>query len=152
MAGIDPISNIASLATSIIERVLPDKAAQDQAKLALLTLQQSGELAQITADSQTIQAVNASMQAEAKSEHWLVWSWRPFCGFTLAGLIINNYILCPYFGAFGVKPLDIPVLVWQVLLSVVGVSALTRGVTQAVSAWQSGSQPEAPNTTPAAKS
>lgn len=32
----------------------------------------------------TIEAVNQTMQAEAKAEHWLQWSWRPLNGMVLA--------------------------------------------------------------------
>jgi len=35
----------------------------------------------LTAETARIQTVNATMQAEAKSEHWAQWGWRPFWGF-----------------------------------------------------------------------
>lgn len=36
------------------------------------------------ADSADISTVNASIQAESKSEHWPQWSWRPSVGFAVA--------------------------------------------------------------------
>src|SRR3990167_2847789 len=78
------------------------------------------------------EAVNATMQAEAKSEHWAQWLWRPMIGFTFAGVIINNYIMLPYFVSLGLKPLDIPEGIWSAMLVVLGVAAGTRGLEK----WQ----------------
>jgi hypothetical protein len=36
------------------------------------------------ADSADLAAINQTMQAEGKSEHWLQWSWRPLNGLSLA--------------------------------------------------------------------
>lgn len=40
--------------------------------------------AQIGADVSTVQAVNTTMQAEAKSDHWPTYTWRPAIGFAVA--------------------------------------------------------------------
>lgn len=37
--------------------------------------------AELSAATQNASDVNATMQAEAKAEHWPTWSWRPFIGF-----------------------------------------------------------------------
>jgi hypothetical protein len=74
-----------------------------------------------------IASVNATMQAEARSEHWAQWSWRPIVGFTFCATIINNYILYPYFAKFGMTHIDIPSELWMAMLAVLGVSAYVRG-------------------------
>lgn len=73
-----------------------------------------------------LEAVNRTMQAEAKSEHWAQWLWRPIVGFTFAAIIINNYVLMPYLQNY-LQPIVIPSEVWNALLMVLGVSAATRG-------------------------
>jgi len=80
----------------------------------------------------TIESINATMREEAKSEHWIQYSWRPTIGFTFAGVIINNYVLLPYFISLGLKPLDIPEGIWSAMLVVLGVSSATRGLEK----WQ----------------
>ena len=45
--GIDPISSITDLAGNILDKLFPDKAERDKHKLALLALQQRGELIDI---------------------------------------------------------------------------------------------------------
>lgn len=73
-----------------------------------------------------IQTVNATMQSEAKSEHWIVYSWRPTIGFTFSALVLNNFILYPYLHQYGVVMLDIPVYVWVTLSAILGVTAVGR--------------------------
>ena len=46
MFGIDALLNIGS---TLIDRLIPDKAEQEKAKLQLLEMQQKGELAQLDA-------------------------------------------------------------------------------------------------------
>lgn len=76
--------------------------------------------------TQRIAAVNATMQAEAKSDKWLQWTWRPIVGLTFALTVINNYVILPYFTQ--VKPIAIPDELWLAMLAILGVSAYTRGV------------------------
>jgi len=80
----DPVSSILSLGTALIERVLPDPAAQAQAKLALLDMQQKGELTEFSNKADII-------KTEAASTHWLAANWRPIVMLTFAGLIVARW-------------------------------------------------------------
>lgn len=80
----DPITAIATLGTSLIERLFPDKAKQDEAKLALMDLMQKGELAELTERS-------AIVKTEAASAHWLAANWRPIVMLTFTGLIVARW-------------------------------------------------------------
>ena len=84
-----------------------------------------------------LESVNATMRAEAASEHWLVWSWRPLVGYTFCVTIINNYALLPYFAKYGVQPIVIPGELWSAMLVVLGVAAGTRGLEK----WQKAKGP-----------
>ena len=85
-----------------------------------------------------VAAVNATMQAEAKSEHWAQWAWRPTFGFTGAAILVNNYLLLPYFAPLGIVPIAVPSEVWLMLLAVLGVAAWTRGQAQIESVKRNG--------------
>src|SRR2546428_4752002 len=76
---------------------------------------------------QSIMSVNATMQAEAKSEHWAQWVWRPTIGLSFSAVIVNNFILLPYFAKFGLQPIVIPDDVWTAMLVILGAAAATRG-------------------------
>lgn len=42
-----------------------------------------------------IQNVNRTMQSEARSEHWMQWSWRPFIGFvTGVTFLLTSMFVC----------------------------------------------------------
>lgn len=71
--ALDPISAALDIGSKIIERVWPDPAQRAAAQLELLKLQQSGELAIITAqtDINKIEAANSNV---------FVSGWRPAAG------------------------------------------------------------------------
>lgn len=92
------------------------------------------ELAMRDKDNDVIKAVNDTMQTEAKSEHWLQWSWRPLVGITFSAVIINNYILLPYFAKAGLQAIQIPSEMWNAMLIILGVAAGTRGWEKIVNA------------------
>ncbi|ATP28799.1 hypothetical protein [Chromobacterium violaceum] len=52
----------------------------DSNKVPLAQISQATALAEIWADTTDTVAVNATMQAEARAEHWPTYSWRPFIG------------------------------------------------------------------------
>ncbi len=89
-------------------------------------------LKELELDIRTIEAVNRTMQAEARSEHWLQWCWRPIVGLTFSLVIINNYVLMPYLQPWGLQPIDIPAHLWNAMLMILGIAAGTRGLEK----WQ----------------
>lgn len=67
---------------TLLERLLPDPKASAEAKLELMRLAQSGELAQLEADKQ-IQLGQISVNLEdAKAGGIFRAGWRPFLGWT----------------------------------------------------------------------
>jgi hypothetical protein len=78
------IGDIISLGTTIIDKIFPDKAKADEAKLKLLELQQAGELKELEARAQIV-------NTEAASTHWLAANWRPLTMITFVGLIVARW-------------------------------------------------------------
>lgn len=68
-----PLTPIIELVGKVLDRVIPDPAQAAQAKLQLIQLQESGELAAMTAQTDT-------NKVEAASNSVFVAGWRPFCG------------------------------------------------------------------------
>lgn len=62
------------------------------------------EIAWLNAEVQQMQAVNETMRAEAASEHWVQYTWRPFIGFC-AGLAF--LVLCVF----------VCLLAWQAIMN-----------------------------------
>ena len=75
--ALDPISAALDLGNTLITRIFPDPAQAANAKLELLKLQQSGDLAQMTAQTD----IN---KVEAGSTSMFVSGWRPAIGWVCA--------------------------------------------------------------------
>ena len=50
---------------------------------------------QLHAVTSQIEAVNATMRAEASSTNWPTWTWRPFLGFIAGVQIFGTYFVLP---------------------------------------------------------
>jgi Holin of 3TMs, for gene-transfer release len=122
--SLDPISAALDLGNTLITRIFPDPAQQANAKLELLKLQQSGDLATMTAQTD----IN---KEEAKSASLFVSGWRPAIGWVCALALFYQYLLKPLASsllpAFG---LTVPPLVglddnlWQLMMGMLGMGGL----------------------------
>jgi len=122
--ALDPISATLAIGGKLIDRLWPDPAQRDAAKLELLKMQQAGELAQMTAQTD----IN---RVEAASSSIFVAGWRPFIGWTCGAAFAYKFVVAPAlaFGltAFG-HPVELPVLDFTemstVLLGMLGIGGL----------------------------
>jgi hypothetical protein len=84
----DLLNLISPLIGKVIDRLWPDPAQAAAAKLEVLKMQQTGELAKLADDTDLSKAQDAINQAEAMSNNVFVAGPRPFilwiCGFALA--------------------------------------------------------------------
>jgi hypothetical protein len=120
----DPISEALNLGNTIISRVLPDPAQQDQAKLELLKLQQSGELASMTSQTD----IN---KVEASSSSLFVSGWRPFIGWICGFALCYQYLFKPLASSilpalgFPIPPLQgLDDNLWQLMMGMLGMGGL----------------------------
>ena len=72
--------SVLPLVGKVLDRVLPDKAAREAAKLQLAELEQSGELQEIATKANVV-------MAEIQGEGWLQRSWRPIVMLFLTFLV-----------------------------------------------------------------
>ncbi len=72
-----PILDILNIGGKIIDKIFPDANAAEQAKLKLLELQQSGELAKMQADMQEQGELTKRQENDMKSDSWLSKNIRP---------------------------------------------------------------------------
>ena len=127
----DPVSAVLDVGSKLIDRLWPDPAQRDAAKVKLLELQQSGDLARLTAETEIAKAQIAVNQAEAASPRLWVSGWRPFVGWVGGAGLAYAAILEPlarfvatlagYTGAFPVLDTTITM---QILFALLGVGAL----------------------------
>jgi hypothetical protein len=122
--SLDPISAALDLGNTLISRIFPDPAQADAAKLKLLELQKSGELAAMTAQTD----IN---KAEALNPSLFVSGWRPAIGWVCALALAYQYLLRPLSGTiatlFGITLPPLPGLddnLWQLMMGMLGMGGL----------------------------
>jgi hypothetical protein len=90
-----PLTAILDIGGKILDKVFPDPAQAEQAKLKLLEMQQSGELARMAADTAEQQELTKRHEADMASDSWLSKNIRPmmlialfvaYVGFALASV------------------------------------------------------------------
>ena len=72
-----PFDALLNIGGKILDKVFPDPAQAEQAKLKLLEMQQNGELAQIAADTAEQQELTKRHEADMASDSWLSKNIRP---------------------------------------------------------------------------
>lgn len=132
--ALEPITAALEIGGKLIDRLWPDKAGADAAKLKLFELQQSGELAVITGQLE----IN---KIEAASPNLFVSGWRPFFGWVCGAALAYQYLFRPMSiavtVAFGFPP---PTMVgleshelWELTFNLLGLGGMrtlekTKGV------------------------
>jgi hypothetical protein len=94
--NLDPLSAALGIGNKVIDRLWPDPAVANAAKLELLKLQQSGELAQITGQLE----IN---KVEAANPSVFVSGWRPFIGWICGTGLGYQFLVYPILVAFEPK-------------------------------------------------
>ena len=125
------ISGLFSAAQSLIERFFPDPEKKAAAQLELLKMQQTGELANLAAETDLAKLQVQVNLEEAKSANWFVAGWRPFigwtCGFGLAYVSIveplARFAAQVWFHYTGSFPIIDTTITMQVLLGMLGLAA-----------------------------
>jgi|ERR1700722_468695 len=86
--ALDPVTSIGNVVNTVLERVLPDKTQQAEAKLELAKMQLGGDLSAIAGQLE----IN---KIEAASTNWFVAGWRPSVGWVCVGGLFYQFILQP---------------------------------------------------------
>ncbi len=79
----------------LIDRLFPDEESKARAQLELLKMQQTGELAQMQADTSLALGQIEVNKAEAASGDRFSAGWRPLIGYVCAAGLIYTFLLQP---------------------------------------------------------
>ena len=128
----DPVSILLGIGSKVIDRLWPDETQRDLAKLELLKMQQSGELAQLTADTALATAQIGVNAEDAKSASVFVSGARPFILWVCGGAFAWVYLLQPFlvfaFNAAGHPLTNLPTIDFSgmspILTGMLGLSSL----------------------------
>jgi hypothetical protein len=92
-----PLTAILDIGGKILDKVFPDPAQAEQAKLKLLEMQQNGELAQLQADMNEQNNVTDRWKSDMSSDSWLSKNIRPMALIAILG----GYFVFAMMSAFG---------------------------------------------------
>ena len=92
-----PLDALLNIGGKILDKVFPDPAQAEQAKLKLLEMQQNGELAKINADIAEAQEITKRWEADMSSDSWLSKNIRPLALIA----IFMSYVLFTSMSSFG---------------------------------------------------
>ena len=90
-----PIGALIDIGGKILDKVFPDPAQAEQAKLKFLEMQQNGELAKLNADVAEAHELTERLKADMSSDSWLSKNIRPmvliflllaYTGFAIASM------------------------------------------------------------------
>lgn len=109
--ALDPITVALEIGSKVIDKLWPDPAQRDAAKLELLKMQQSGELAELTASVELAKGQLAVNRAEAQSSSVFVSGWRPAVGWVCVLGLLYTFLIRPmlaWSSGFADTPVPVP--------------------------------------------
>jgi hypothetical protein len=116
---------------NLMDRLFPDPKAAADAKLEVMRLAQSGELAQLNADLQMSQGQMEINKVEAASSSLFVAGWRPAIGWVCGAAFAFKFIVGPaavVLMAMAGHPIALPVFDFTemstILMGMLGLGAL----------------------------
>jgi hypothetical protein len=126
------IGSVLDFGGKIIDKLWPDPAKADAAKLELFKLQQQGEFKQMDQVFELAKSQVTVNTEEAKSTNWFVAGARPFimwgCGFAMLYAAVFEplcrFIASVFFGYSGQFPVIDTNITMQVLLGILGLSGM----------------------------
>lgn len=122
------LGSIFDFGSKVLEKIFPDPVKAQEAKIELFKLQQTGELAQLAAETSLAQGQQSVNVEEAKSTSRFVSCWRPMCGWVGAVALAYSAIVEPVarfvatvgFGYFGSFPVIDTTITMQILIGLLG--------------------------------
>lgn len=103
--------------STLIERLFPDKAKQDEAKLEMQKVLNESAAKQAEADAAKMESQSKVIVSEAQSQSYAARNWRPHLMYLLMLVVGYNYMLAPVLKSMGMA-LDIfpmPSEMWTLL-------------------------------------
>lgn len=109
------IATFIPVISALIDRLFPDKIKQDEAKAELLEVMYKAQAEEYKAKGEIV-------KAEASGKSWLQRNWRPVAMMVFLAVVVQNYILAPWLGAFGVTLPTVPIAseMWTMLTVGIG--------------------------------
>lgn len=124
------ISGLFAGASEIIGKFVTDPSEKLKADLELAKVQMDFQAHVMQVDLEYAKAQASVIESEVKSESWMVRNWRPVLMLVFTYIIAHTYIIVPM---FGIKGVDLPPDMWQLLKIGMGGYVAGRSIEKVVS-------------------
>lgn len=133
----DPVTAVLDVGSKLIGHFFPDPKDAAAAQLKLAELAQTGQAAQIAADTGLQEVQGRVIVAEAQSDSWLAKNWRPMTMLIFVSIVANNFIVAPYAQAIFHQSVSLPTPpdLWELIKIGLGGYVVGRSAEKVVSAW-----------------
>ena len=110
-----PLAALIPLLGDVLDRVLPDDKAKDQAKLEMLKMAQESRISELNV-IRDVDVAQAQINAAEATTDLFRGGWRPFVGWVSGFALAYQYIAYPILHGFypQLSPLDAESLMWLV--------------------------------------
>lgn len=116
----------------VLDKIFPDKEAADAAKLKLIELSQSGELAKLESVTELAKGQLEVNKAEASSDGAYKGGWRPAIGYVCATALAYNYVVYPilvFIMTYTMPGIEVPQVnidenLWELITGMLGLGAM----------------------------
>lgn len=92
-----PLEGLLDTGLKLIDKIIPDPAERDRAKLALMQAQQNGDLEMLRVEQAPLFAQVDLNKIEAASGSLFIGGWRPAVGWICAGAVAWHFVLADLF-------------------------------------------------------
>lgn len=92
------IMSLLPMLGNVLDKILPDPKAASDAKIKIMEMAQTGELAQLASDTELAKAQIGVNLEEAKSESLFKSGWRPATGWACVGGLVYQVLARPILG------------------------------------------------------
>lgn len=125
------IGSVFEMGSKIIDRIWPDPAQRDAAKLELFKAQQAGDFKEMDQAFDLAKSQITVNQTEASNASIFVSGWRPATGWVCVGAMAYQYLIRPL-ATWGAAMLGHPIPLmpgldenlWQLLMGLLGLGGL----------------------------
>lgn len=110
------------LFSTLIDRIFPDKAKADEAKILMQKEINAAAAAQAQADAQKVESQSKVIVSEASSMSYAARNWRPHLMYAIMLVVVYDFICAPLLKSFGLDIMVAPVPpeMWTLLTVGVG--------------------------------
>ena len=104
--------------TGLLDTITTTDDERNKAKASLQSILNEYNVAVLKAEGDLVNAQRDVLIAELQGKSWMQRNWRPSLMFVFMGVIVNQYVLVPYFA--WARIIEVPAPMWGLMTLAIG--------------------------------